>query len=137
MIGAPALAVTSQFAQAFRQRFPVTVNGIPAGLSWIRPPDLILPPSAPNHGVYGSRRSDGRLWFLWARETMLGSRVVLRTVAGGAKQAEFVLQAWPEEGEGYLRFMLHGRDAYGKPFLGRKTAAQHLGWALRLLAEQP
>lgn len=129
----PAAGMATALAASFAERFPVKVNGIPAGLHWERRPELVLAPRAPRAGTFGSRRSDGTLWLLWAREAALGSTVTLRTVPAGGRSGTvpYVLGATPEEALGYL---------YERGYLaalGRTVARQHLGWVLRVLGEQP
>lgn len=113
-------------ADAFAKRFPVTVNGIPAGLHWVRPADLVLPRMAPVRGHFGSRRSDGTLWLIWARESALGSAVHLTTVARGHHQ-RYPLAATPAEGLAYLEWQAYGGS------LGGAGARNMLGWAHRVL----
>lgn len=119
-------------AEAFRKRFPLKVNTIPAGIHWDRPAELLLPRFAPRDGRYGSRRSDGILWFTWAREAALGSTITLRTAANGQKRT-YPLLATPAEGLAYLEWAAYGVDARGQAYLPAGGARQTLGWVHRVL----
>ena len=131
----PNISQAQRLAQEFARRFPVTVNGIPAGLSWTRPAGLVLPPNTPVSGRYGGRRNSPALWATWARERALGSTVTLRTSVRGILES-YDLGGSTMEALGFLTWTGYAA-ATEFPFPADHVQARAmLGWVWRVYGLQ-